>query len=89
MIVLNEQAKRERPIPKPKPKGDLMTYLQARSPTLAFYTEVRDALYHAEEEGTAINWFASNIDNAMTWADTPQGDEYWSNIHGKLEYGDD
>ena len=89
-IVLNEVAKRERPLPKPKKvHGDLLAYLQERCPNLNMYIEVRDALYAAEEDGTAINWQASNIDNAMTWADTPQGDEYWSNIHGKLEYGDD
>ena len=88
-IVLNEIAKREKPSRPHKMQDSLFVYLQANSPSLNFYVDVRDALLYAEEQGVNINWQAHNIDAAFTWADTPQGDEYWSNIHERLEYPND
>ena len=41
-----------------------------------------------EDEGWRLKAFRTgkNIDSAMTWDSTPQGSEFWSKIHSKLEY---
>ena len=89
-ILLNEVAKRERPQLRKKVyvKNDLMAYVKANA-TPEKYEYIRDELMYVEDSGVHVDWQASNIDNAFVWAKTPQGDEYWSKIHGYLEYGDD
>ena len=82
-IVFNEQAKRQKPV-KPKEYADLHHYLQAKCDNWAEYDAIANDLKKAEEAGTLINWFATNLDQAFTWLDSPQGVEYWYAIHHKL-----
>ena len=86
MIVLNAQAKRERPAPPPiKLKKDLFSYLAEVCITDEEYDELRKELKFAKDEGCYVAFDARNLDEALVWADSPQGSDYWSDWHSKLE----
>jgi len=81
-LVLNEKAKRERSV-----KMDLKKYLATKCNT-ADYVFLLEQLYKADEDDDCyVNWKASNLDEAIVWMDTPQGDDFWRKWHNKLHHG--
>jgi hypothetical protein len=80
-IELNVKAKRE--ILKQKP--GLLLNLKKRCANNTEFIKIAEEIARAEKWGTKVNWMASDIDAAFTWYDTPQGSEFWANIHDKLE----
>ena len=45
------------------------------------FETVGEILYELEHCGTDVDWDAPNIDAAIMWADTVQGDDLWDNVY--------
>lgn len=86
MIVLNEKARQKRPEPPPKPTRakNIVAYLVATSPN-EYGQEIYNRLKAAKDQGVPVNLDAHNLDSACTWYHMPEGPEFWSQTHAKLE----
>lgn len=90
-IVLNEKAKQDLAKTQWDFKGSRLLQNLAKQQKLTGMDKANlifnlGIVYAMEEsEGTKEHILRStNLDHALTWDDTPQGHEFWWNLHEKL-----
>lgn len=56
-----------------------------RVENLISYDELELELLRVETEGGKVKWEKMNLDQAITWAHTPQGSNFWASVHQEYD----